>query len=210
MPKFYLLGGENVLRRNAKEINQEAFADAGGDPKVLVFTWAKVSFDKTYQKQKRFLDYFTSLGAKAINIADYSAPLCEIQQKTAESNLIYLTGGVPSVLIERLRKQNTDSLLGNFDGVIVGRSAGALVLCRKFVITYRSNCKVKVIDGFGLVDFTLKAHYKAANDGDLLKLSKTEKIYAVPEGSAIVSENGKNSFINPVYLFENGVKRLLS
>ena len=121
-----------------------------------------------------------------------------------------MTGGVPSVLLERLRKLHVDVLLKDFGGIIVGRSAGALALCRKCVITYRSDSSVKVIDGLGLVDVTLKAHYRLGNDEKLVELSKTEDIFAVPKGSALVYENGKLSVINNVYLFHNGERQIFS
>ncbi|HLN89765.1 MAG TPA: hypothetical protein VK253_06835, partial [Candidatus Binatia bacterium] len=73
MPKYYLLGGENTHKRDAKEVNQRAFNDAGGTPRVLVFSWARASFDKTYLKSKLLFDYFRSLGASTVSVVDFSA-----------------------------------------------------------------------------------------------------------------------------------------
>ncbi|MBE3116967.1 Type 1 glutamine amidotransferase-like domain-containing protein [Candidatus Bathyarchaeota archaeon] len=210
MPKIYLLGGENIWRRDAQEVNQQAFNDAGGSPNVLVFSWARASFDKAYNRQKTLFDYFRFLGAKKVSMLDYSCKTDEIKEKVSESDLVYLTGGVPSVLVERLRKKGVDSLLGGFEGVIVGRSAGALALCRKCVITFRRTYSVKVIDGLGLVNLTLKAHYVEARAKELMLLSEQEKVFAVPKGSAIVYHNGNLSFVNSVYLFQNGAKQTLT
>ena len=210
MPKLYLLGGENVFRRSAREVNERAFQEAGDPLVVLVFAWARASFDKGYKKRERLVDYFISLGASKVNFVEYSDSKETIAEKTSSSNLIYLTGGLVSVLIERLKNMEVDSLLRGYSGVIVGRSAGALALCKKCVITYRSNSKVKLVGGLGLVDFTLKAHYKPEKDNELKRLSKEEKIYAVPEGSALVYDNGASSFIGEAYLFENGKKRMLT
>ena len=41
----------------------------------------------------------------------------------------------------------------------------------------------------GLVDITLKAHYKLGRDKELKELSKKEDIFAVPKGSALVCDN---------------------
>ncbi len=210
MPKLYLLGGENVFRRSAREVNERAFQEAGDPLVVLVFAWARASFDKGHKKRERLVDYFISLGASKVNFVEYSDSKETIAEKTSSSNLIYLTGGLVSVLIERLKNMEVDSLLRGYSGVIVGRSAGALALCKKCVITYRSNSKVKLVGGLGLVDFTLKAHYKPEKDNELKRLSKEEKIYAVPEGSALVYDNGASSFIGEAYLFENGEKRMLT
>lgn len=209
MPKLYLLGGENVFKRSAREVNERAFQDAGEHPVVLVFPWARASFDQSYKKRKRLVDYFISLGASTISFIDYSDSNEMIAKKMADSNLVYLTGGLASVLVERLKNMGVDLLLQNYHGVIVGRSAGALALCRKCITTCRSNSKVKIIDGIGLVDITLKVHYKPEKDSTLEKLSPKEKIYTVPEGSALVYNNESYSFIGKVNLFENGEKRIL-
>ena len=210
MPKHYLLGGENTHRRDAEKVNQKAFNDAGEAPKILVFSWARASFDKNYAKSKLIFDYFRSLGASTIKTVDFSSTNCEIKEKIAQSNLVYLTGGVPSMLIERLKKLGVDNLLKGFEGVIVGRSAGALALCSKCVITYRSTLEVKVIDGLGLVDLTLKAHYVLGKDEKLKELSMDQDIFAVPKGSALIYENGNLSAINKVYLFHKGERQIFN
>jgi dipeptidase E len=210
MPKYYLLGGENTHKRDAQEINQRALNDAGKTPRILVFSWARASFDKTYPKSKLLFDYFRSLGASTVNTVDYSCSIGEIKEKISESDILYLTGGVPSVLVERLIKSGVRGLLEGFGGVIVGRSAGALALCRKCVITCRSSAEVKVIDGLGLVDIALKAHYKLGRDKELAELSKKEDIFAVPKGSALVCDNNKLSTINNVYLFCGGERQIFS
>ncbi len=209
MPKLYLLGGETVFKRSAREVNESAFQDAGEPLVVLVFPWARASFDRGYKKRKRLVDYFISLGVSTINFIEYSDSNETIAKKMADSNIVYLTGGLANVLIERLKNMGVDRLLHDYRGVIVGRSAGALALCRKCIITCRSNSKVKIIDGLGLADLTLKAHYKPEKDSALEQLSRQEKIYAVPEGSALVYNNGACSFMGEVYLFENGTKRML-
>ena len=98
-------------------------------------------------------------------------------------------------------------MLRDFKGIIVGRSAGALALCRKCIITCRKTSESKVINGLGLVDLTFKAHYKLGKDEKLSILSKTEDFFAVPKDSAIVYDNGKLSFINNVYMFVNGKRQ---
>jgi len=206
MPKLYLLGGENVLKRSAREVNERAFQDAKEPLSVVVFPWARASFDRRYQKRKALADYFISLGAGAVDFIEYSDSEVTITQKVASSNLIYLTGGLVNALVERLRKMRVDRLLRDYPGVIVGRSAGALALCKKCVITSRWRQKALVIEGLGLADLTLKAHYRPKKDWKLLPLSKQEKIYAVPSRSAIVYDRGICSFIGKVYLFDNGEK----
>lgn len=210
MPKYYLLGGENTQKRDAEQVNQKAFNDAGEAPNILVFPWARASFDNAYLKRKLIFDYFRSLGAGTVNFVSYSSSPEELQEKICEANLVYLTGGVPSILIERLKKLKVDTLLKNYAGIIVGRSAGALSLCRKCVITYKSTSEVKVVDGLGLLDLTLKVHYKAGIDEKLKELSKTREVFAIPKDSAIVYDNGCLFYMNAVYSFRNGEQYVLN
>ncbi len=209
MPKLYLLGGENVFKRSAREVNERAFQDAGEPLSILVFSWARASFDNSYKKRKALADYFRNLGASAITFVDYSDSKEIIARKMDDSNLVYLTGGQTSILIERLKKMSVDTLIQDYSGIIVGRSAGALALCRKCVITCRSNSKSKIIKGLGFADLTLKVHYKPEKDQVLEHLSKKEIIYVVPMGSALVYKDGACSSIGDVYLFENGKKHRL-
>jgi dipeptidase E len=210
MPKLYLLGGENVFKRSAREVNERAFRDAGEPLIVVVFPWARASFDNSYTKRANLTDYFKSLGASTVEFIEYSYPKEIIAQKIAASNLIYLTGGLVTALVERLKRMGVDDLLRSYSGVVVGRSAGALVLCKKCVITNRHSKEATLVDGLGLTDFAFKAHYKPDNDKTLQLISKNEKIYAVPASSALVYNNGNLSFINEVYLFDKGVRQKLS
>ncbi len=207
MSKLYFLGGEDIGKRDSKEINKDAFADAGGAPDVLVFAWAKPSFDRAYERRKGLFDYFKALGARCIDFAEYSDSFDEISKKVEWSDLIYLPGGLASVLLERVRKRNVDNLLREYDGVIVGRSAGALALCKNCILTRKTSKLVTVaIPGMQLVDFSVKVHYNPSKDSQLKKLSKEEKIYAITERSALISHNGSLSSIGDVYLFQDGEK----
>ncbi len=209
MPKIYLLGQENIYKRDAKDINQQAFNDAGESPNILILSWARPSFDKTYKRQKIIYDYFRYLGASSVNFIDHLTSKEDIAEKMDQTNLIYLTGGVPSILIERILKADIKNLFEKFPRIIVGRSAGALALCDNCIITCRSSKKVKVIPGLGLVNITLKAHYDPKNDNALKEFSVKKKLYAIPKGSALVHDNGVLSVINNAFLFEKGEKQIL-
>ena len=210
MAKLYFLGGENIDRQDSRAINEKAFLDAGGAPSVVVFPWAREGFDKAYVRRTMLSNYFLRLGASAVDFADYSDTPEEIARKVDGSNLIYLTGGYMSVLLERLKFKRVDNLLRNYDGVIVGRSAGALALCNKGILTKkRRKPDSVVLAGLGLVDFNVKVHYKPWKDAELKRLSREDAIYAIPHRSALVCDGDVMSFMGRVYLFEDGEKTLI-
>ena len=206
MAKLYFLGGENVAKRDAKEINLLSFQDAGGSPTILVFPWARPSFDANYRRRKRLANYFKSLGARAVDFSEFSDSIRDITVRVRYSDLIYLTGGQVSTLLSRLRNTGVDELLRNYKGVLVGRSAGALVLGKYCLVTNRYNSNKKVIPCLGLVDFSVKVHYDPSMDSLLRKFSEAEKIYAISSRAALVYDSGVLSAVGEVFLFENGGK----
>ncbi|MCW4005675.1 MAG: Type 1 glutamine amidotransferase-like domain-containing protein [Candidatus Bathyarchaeota archaeon] len=209
MAKLYLLGGERVVRRDAWEINAAAFGDAGSAPRVLVFSWAKASFDRAFRRKQLLFRYLQSLGAREVGFAEFSEPLEDLAGKVAGADLVYLAGGQLSILFSRLQQTGVDELLRGYGGVIVGRSAGALVLGRYGVVTTRYSGAAKIVPGLGLADFTVKVHYKPFKDEILKRFSMQERIYAIPEKAALVCENGALSVLGKVVLFENGEKQVL-
>lgn len=206
MARLYFLGGENVAKRDAKEINISAFEDAGGAPSVLVFTWARPSFDARYKRRKMVKDYFRSLGARYVDFADFSDSFKAITAKATASDLIYITGGQVSTLLSRLIETGVAKFLRSYTGVLVGRSAGALVMGEKCMITNRYSGASKVIRGLGLTKFSVKVHYEPSKDHLIRKISETQKVYAIPQCSAVVYDNGTLSFLGEVFLFEHGEK----
>jgi peptidase E len=207
MPRLYFLGGEDVAERGSKEINERAFVDAGGAPAVLIFNWTAESAEKTGKCGKIMVDYFEDIGARAVEFAECSDSFEEIAQKVERSDLIYLPGGVTRILVKRLLNARVDSLLREYDKIIVGNSAGALAFGRDCILTRgKRNKRTVIIPGLGLVDFSVKVHYKASRDRELKELSHERKIYAIPERSALVFSDGSVSCIGDVYLFQNGRK----
>jgi peptidase E len=208
MVRLYFLGGENVAKRDAKEINASAFSDAGNSPAVTVIPWARPSFDVGFKRRKRLTEYFRSLGASRVSFLEFSDSVEDIAINLSGSDLVYLTGGQVSTLLSRLRRRSLDKLLHSYRGVVVGRSAGAVALGKNCIVTNRYSGRRKVIVGLGQTDFTMKAHYEPSEDYLLKEMSKIEKIYAVPTRAALVYDNGSLSFIGKVLLFENGQKTL--
>lgn len=210
MAKLYLLGGESVYRRNARAVNERAFEDAGSAPNVSVIPWARPSFDKKYRRRQILIDYLRTLGACKVDFIEYHECKEDVAEKLQHTALVYLTGGQPSILIERLKTSGVDELLKTFPGVIVGRSAGALALCRRCIATCRSNGKVRIVEGLGLVGITLKVHYIPENEEILKRFSIEETIFAVPEGAALIYDHGKLSAMGKVYVFTKGVRQVFN
>ena len=188
MGRLYFLGGETVARRDSKEVNALAFEDAGGSPRVLVFPWARASFDASYLRRKRVTEYFRGLGAREVRFADFSDSTEQLSTEIKASELVYLTGGQVSALASRGKAKGLDWLLREYDGVVVGRSAGAVIMGRQCLVTNRYSGRRKVVPGFCLVPFSVKAHYLPAKEALLRRFSLKEKVFAIPHGCALICD----------------------
>jgi len=217
MTKLYFLGGEDIEKRDSKEIDKKAFADAGRTPVILIFSWtAWFTTSRKNKYRKITKDYFEELGARKIIFAELTDSFREIKKKIESSDLIYLPGGEVNFFVERLKKRKIDSLLKDYKGVIVGNSAGTLALCKRYAVIKGHNDRPKtgLEPGLGLVDFTVSVHYGAlikwdggiSPDKELRKLSRKVKVYAIPERCALVYDGKKLKPMGDVHVFYNGKK----
>lgn len=210
MAKLYFIGGEYIEKRGSEKINRKAFSDACGTPAVLVFLWARETIDKADPKRKLIVNYFKDIGAGRIEFAEPADSMKIITEKINSSDLIYLPGGLTKLLVERLKKAKITTLLKNYDKVIIGNSAGAHALCKKYIGMRGQDDRAatEIAQGLGLVNFAVVVHYDVSYDKELKTLSKKKdiKIYAIPERSALVYDNGDIKFLGNVYLFYKGEK----
>lgn len=210
MAKIYFLGGEYIEKRDSERINRKAFADAGGAPVVLVFPWTRQTVDKADTKRKMMAEYFKDIGASKIEFAEPANSMKRIIEKIKSSDLIYLPGGNTKLLVERLKKTKITALLRKYDKVIIGNSAGAHALCKKYIGMKGQDDRAatEVAQGLGLVNFSVVVHYDISYDSELRILSEkiNMKIYGIPERSALIYDNKDIKFLGSAYLFYKGEK----
>ena len=215
MSKLYLLGGEDIRKRTSQQIMEKAVADAGPNPTVLIFPWTSEKVDNEGEYRAIMTEYFLDLGAETIQFAEPWDPYGALIKKARSSQIIYLPGGNPQLLIDRMLISRGDEVLAEFDGIIVGNSAGALALCKKYaaIVGQGEAHMTRFFKGFGELDFAVAVHYKPDDEGvnhsadkELLDLSEKSatKIYAIPENSAIIYTKGKLNFDGPVFQFYRG------
>lgn len=217
MTKLYLLGGEDLKKRDSERINKKAFADAGKAPVILIFPWtSRFTASRNNKYRKIMKDYFEDLGAKKIIFAELTDPFREVKKKIDSSNLIYLPGGEPKFLIKRLKKRKIDSLLKKYKGVIVGNSAGTVALCKRYAVIRGQDGEPRTTLelGLGLVDLAVSVHYRSpirhlsgiSSDKEHKGLSNKVRVYAIPERCALVYDGKGLKHIGEVYVFYRGKK----
>ncbi len=204
--RLYLLGGEDNSIRNSKEIDSQAFADAGGSPQVVVLPWTSKGKMREDVQRRALVDYFKDLGARGVRFIEPSLPYSEMVKLVEQSDLIYLPGGDPKVLVQRMRSTGVANLLTSYDEVIMGNGAGALSLCSEYVLLSGEGDASTVFSGLGLVNIGLAVHYEACMDAQLEGLSTSRSIFAIPEGGAVVITCCSISLIGHVAVFQEGRK----
>ncbi|MDD4307564.1 MAG: Type 1 glutamine amidotransferase-like domain-containing protein [Thermoplasmata archaeon] len=216
MSRLYLLGGEDVGKRSSRHIMLKAVKEAGAHPTVLIFPWTGESLDNEGEQRALITEYFMDLGAETVQFAEPWDPYGALMKKARSSDIVYLPGGNPQLLIDRMLISRGDEILAEFRGTVIGNSAGALALCRKYaaVVGQKDAQETRFFRGFGELDFAVTVHYMSDDDtlagispdSELESLSEKSatKIYAISDNSALVYEKGKLEFIGYVFQFHRG------
>ncbi|SYX83015.1 Type 1 glutamine amidotransferase-like domain-containing protein [Paenibacillus alvei] len=157
---------------------------------------------------------YAKYGIEQFTMIDEEMDTAELKSRIHASNSIYFTGGRPERLITTLHEKHIMRTIQEYNGAIMGYSAGALALCAECVITKdRDYPETIVMDGIGFVDFSVEVHYELddmSRDNELIRLSECRTILAIPNGSGLLVGNERLEYINPIYTFHQGRKQRLN
>ena len=96
-----------------------------------------------------------------------------------------MPGGNTEILLEKLNKNpKVIEELKNFEGVIIGNSAGAIALSKGEIENE------KFLQGLGIVNFYVKVHYSFKDE--ISYLIKDEEILCIPEDCWVIILKEKN------------------
>lgn len=146
-------GGEDVKKRT----NAPLFRNVGelsATKRVLVIAWTSDSMEKEAEYRTIFNQYFSENEFNEVLFLEKTDDDTTINEKLSSVDVIYLPGGDPSILYHELEIRSLQERLRSFKGILIGNSAGAIVLSRG---TRKGE---QFYPGFGLVDFFVKVHYK--------------------------------------------------
>jgi peptidase E len=217
--KLYFHGGEDVKKRDSKEINEKAFANAGKSPTVLIFPWT--ADVEIIEYRTVMYDYFKELGGGEIEFAELPDSFQKLKEKIESSDIVYLPGGNVKILVSRIKERKINRLLQRYNKVMIGNSAGSLAMCKRYAVVkgQEGEPKTTTKEGVGKVDFEVTVHYKSAipelsgrsPDSELITLSRKLNIlvYAIPERCALVYDNKEIKPIGDIYVFDKGKKTKL-
>ena len=157
-----LQGGEDVAKRT-NEILFKNVANLSVTKKILVIPWTSNTMEMEYRTI--FNNYFTHSGFQGVLFLETDDSNSEITRKITSVDVIYLPGGDPDILYREIKKRSLQNRLHDFKGILIGNSAGAIVLSKGSVDLHGG----KFFSGFGLAKFFITVHF------NLHRESTTEK-----------------------------------
>ncbi len=215
MAKIYLLSGGDFFPQKVEEMLKN---DLKGKHN-LVSIGAKREYEKNdiyfFGDENRIgvRETFKFSNLQKFDLIDGRTGRKEGLELLKQADIIYLQGGDQFEQFRYIRKNGYDEFLKNYDGIILGLSAGAMNLAKKAFFSGKDDYYPTAImySGFGLVDITVDPHFDI-NDKERVeeveKASFQQKIIGLPDYSAIViEEDGSIENIGINYVYENGKRK---
>ena len=181
-----LLECEDVKIRECFEIKRKLLETAKGKS-ALIIPWSTSDPKKEARYRKIIGEYFKDLGIRSILFLNREDTFAQMEEKFNTVDVIYLPGGDTFLLYREIRDRSADEFIEDFNGLIIGNSAGALILSKCFL----SPEDRKVHKGLGLVNFCLAVHYTEEGVSDILELSYGREIITLSNGSSVIVKNNK-------------------
>ncbi len=172
-----LQGGEDVRKRTNVELMRTVY-DLSNKKKILVIPWTSESDSKEFEYRKIFKGYFSDSGFNEVTFLEKFESEIDINNKISSVDVIYLPGGDPEILYREIKIRSIDSKLKDFKGIIIGNSAGAIILSRGSVIEKR------FFKGFGLINFYVFVHFNLSENQNFI----IEPNICIPENTWICIE----------------------
>ena len=136
------------------------------------------------EKDIKWLNYYTDTSESA-------------KEKIKDSTIIFITGGFPDKLKSRLIKFDLVDELENYQGIMIGTSAGAMIQIAQYHITQDDDYSTfKYLRGLNIIkDFDIEVHYEGRdvqNESiERVLYEKKNYVYAITDNSGVIYDNGE-------------------
>ncbi len=220
MAIIYLLsGGDKIKGMFGKEIEHQLKEDLKGK-NILVSIGARREFEKNdtyFYGDESMLGVEKTFGfsdLKEFYMIDGRTPKEDGLKLLEKADIIYLQGGDPFIQKNYIRDNGYKDFLENYNGIILGLSAGSMNLGKKSFYSKDDDYpKTIIYDGLGLIDITIDPHFDVSDKSrvkEALLYSKKMPIVGLPDYSMIKIENNKVTNVGVHYLFLNGRMEILN
>jgi len=167
--------------------------------------------EKTDMYANGTVAWFRNIGIEfqAYHVLDDRKTQAECMELTRNASVIYLMGGSPHSQLEFLQKNNIASLLLQFNGVIMGISAGAMTMATNpFYCADKNFGLSHIYKSIGLADISVTPHFSISDkdllNNEILPFSDIIDIYAMCDDSAIMVCGNKKQYFGDIYFVSKG------
>jgi dipeptidase E len=172
-----------------------------------------------------FIEHYQKMGVSDFLYFPIDIPFTRSKLQLAlKSDIIHLSGGNTFYFLKHLRACGLLTELKKFvtqGGVLTGLSAGAIIMTQSIrTAGYPSfDCdinydKMKNLSALNLVSFEVFPHYKNSKRYAEAFIAYTKKfskvLYALPDGSGVIIEGERTTFVGRVYCFYQGRKHTIN
>ena len=186
MNHIILIGGHDALISNYSI--EDYIISLCDNPNILFFPTAARDNIKNINA---FNSLFKKYNCNINHLLLWSNPQKkEIEEKIANADILYFGGGNTLLLVDKLKEYGIDNILFNTNKILVGISAGAIMLSKYGMgdsFSYFDNghtYNYKMVEGLGILDITICPHYQ---NEDLVIYNEEVKNYPF-DGYAIENE----------------------
>lgn len=176
-----LQGGEDVRNRDNESLIRHV-GELSTSKKIVVIPWTSNSISREAKYRSIYSRYFADSGFEEVIYIEREDPEAVTERKFASADVLYLPGGDSEILYREIKARTLQERLATFPGIIVGNSAGAIVLSRGGVSDGIFH------PGLGIVKFCVSVHYAIS---DNVSTGNPERLSVnIPEGMWIsISES---------------------
>lgn len=132
----------------------------------------------------------------------------EMENKIMNSSLIFLPGGAPDLMMKRIKEKRLKPLLKNYQGIVLGYSAGAMVQLKEYHITPDQDYSTfGYYSGLNqLSGFDIEVHFaKSRIQMESIERVREQRqipVYGIYDNGGIVIEGNHLEFFGQVDRFE--------
>lgn len=173
--------------------------------------WEEAYSPKDGKYYREVVDQFTAYGIAESNIQwlhYFKHTEEEMAQMILESDIVFLTGGLPDLATARIKEKKIDAVLKSYTGHVIGASAGALIQLPTYYVSPDDDYVAFAYhDGLGLVQlpYYIEVHYNHSEvQQDCIEKAlseKTEELYALGDEGAIILHKRHQLIIGDVSYF---------
>ena len=210
----YIFSGFSVEEHFGKEVSRVFQKDLKDCKNIIFIPGGMGKNSKTDKYVNTDVEWFREIGIdiKNVDIFDVDMNMETLEEKINNADIIFLMGGDTIGQFEFISKLDISEKIKEFQGAVIGVSAGAINLgnisiCSKDIDDGVEN--TKIYEGIGRIDYTFEPHFEISNcellKHELFPASNKFKIYGITNDTALKVSNEKEIDIikGDLYIINN-------